>query len=283
MKKIRENRAAKARKAEREARAERRKNRRPLRLSASSAGNFEDCPRKWWYERIDGRTLPSSPKAALGTRCHTVAEGFIAKGKLKRPESREAEILLAGRRYLRKLRNLHHHPKVETFIELGFDLPAGMLGPLPVKGFADFVAWDSTGRYMPKQALIVDHKTTGNIHASYHPTDETLAGNFQMGLYAWALFGDKPRDVHVRHIRYATEGRPEAMEINAVATPQRQIEIRDRATHINYEMHRLSKIDDPAEVPANASACGKYGGCPYQGICDVASSKLFPFQRRSRK
>lgn len=221
-------------------------------VSASAVSTWRDCPRKWGFRYLDGVIVPPGPGAELGSEVHAVLEDYlrtgnrVGTGKAHTIASRGFDLLslYVGR------------GKVEQEIEFDID-------GVPFSGRIDY--------FLPEEALIIDHKTTSNKR--WAKTAVELATDLQAVLYAhWATLETGSEEIDGRWIYYQTKGAHLVWQVQAPLRSDRMV--LDAAASDGRKMLAASSAGKCAEdMPADLSACGKYGGCPYRDRCPASDGK----------
>ena len=238
-----------------------------LRMSPTALSQWGTCPRSWWYAYVLGHRAPQTAAMALGTQLHAEVERYLggvpwgsAGSMILDARYRDLVAMArAGEQYLRPLveRVAAGHARVEVKAEC----PPGVVGPLAFSGRIDLV--DDVFR------LVVDHKTTSDLRAPWHPDAAALAHDPQMLLYASAVLPPGP-PVHVAHIRYRTRGDPLAQMVISPDVPWANVEAaREHAAGVSHAMAALAShpADRAAEVEWSPAGCRKFGGCPHAARC----------------
>jgi RecB family exonuclease len=239
-----------------------------VKVSPSQIKLVRDCLRKWAFKYILKKADPPGRQAQLGTGIHKVLERYLRTGWLPKGPGQALEIRTPQKTYR------WSHDQIVAIVLPGIvHLPAPGIArceqeftipiddDLLIRGFIDFL-------YQQDDTVIVgDHKTTSNLQ--YALTPEDLQQDPQGIIYAVAgmqRFGcSRATD---RWIYYRTN-RPRSIltecefSIDTIAEPWQRIvsearelkELRHTAPH-------------PNTLEANYASCGKYGGCPYESICD---------------
>ena len=241
---------------------------RTLRLSPTAIGQWETCPRSWYYGYVIGPRPPQSAAMALGTAIHSEVERFLGgvpwgsagSMALDRTYRNTVAMARAGESFLRPL-----VPRVAAGfarVEVQAEYPAGgAFGPLPFSGRIDLV--DDPLRF------VLDHKTTSDLRAPWHPGPAELAHDTQMLLYASAVL-PPGEPVSVAHLRYRTKGDPLAELVVAPGVPWAHVEEEHaKAVGVSRAMAALAThpVERVGEVEWRAAGCRKYGGCPFAGRC----------------
>lgn len=257
------------------------------RVSATALGAFDTCPRSWWYGYVVGLKGPPTVQMAYGTDLHAEVERFLNGFGWGTDPRRSAILEDHYRDVVRRARVaedillpmrarvLAGKAVVEKKIE-------GTLGPLPFSGRIDYID--------PELRIVVDHKTTSDLYASWHRGTWDIGEDQQMLLYAaYALEPGAP--FGVAHLRYATKGEPQAMLV-ASDKPVPW----DRAEAIvaagAATARRMAGMWDVpearvAEIEWKATGCGKYGGCAFRDRCpdspDNRASRYGSFTNREEE
>lgn len=232
-------------------------------LSPTTYNKFQRCQRIVWFEKVAGKKPAPTKSLVVGVGVHAVVEQYLLTGEWVDKVAGGIDctrIAAAGKDILDDLRTLMELDPDAYHVELTHRLPAGDLGPLPVKCQADFVG----------PALVVDHKTTSNLYGPWHKTADELAADPQMLFYAYlSLRDDPPEQFTVQHVYYATKGRPAARVLAAETTWGAAVENRDRFVTAAQGILELTAVTDVQDVPGNSDACSGFGGCPHSPYCPV--------------
>lgn len=269
-------------------------------ISASAIESFDPaqggCNRKWAFQRLDGVPKPSSPGAALGTRCHELYAEYLTNGTpfdLSTPEGR----ICHATRHL---------------------LPAPC-GPMDVEAPIEFswegVRWKGVVDLLyedPDSGMwtVLDHKTTSDFRYAKKERD-VLLGHPQAPLYAVDahlnphLYTDDGVQLAWNYVKhnvtfdkdaapgphgYAIKraGKPVALE-----PPVRLIVTKNEAedalgAHVPTAKRMLAIIAAPPALAEdigagrhiaralepNPDACDAFGGCPYRSVCGLTPQDI---------
>lgn len=227
-------------------------------VSASQLSMFTRCQRKWFYKYIVGLPYPVGPAAKLGKRVHACLEQRLKTGVWADDDPKVLAIAKSGEKHLPQA-------SIDRLLDIEksftFSPPDS---PVPFVGFIDVLD--------PSKTTVIDHKTTGNLH--WAKSEQELSIDPQAiiySYYAWRELG-WAAPVTFRHIYYCTSQRA-SMTTDCVLTEQ------DLATKITTfvdqakAMSELSGCTSVEDAPANTSACGDYGGCPFRGQCPAIKTK----------
>ena len=219
-------------------------------VSASQFKTYALCKRKWHIERFSGLPRPpSTPAQELGTEVHRILENYLRHGA-SFPETVAGRIAERGKPFL---------PEPGTG-EVEGKITLTSIDP-PLIGFIDLYVDGVTPE-------VVDHKTLGSWKGSR--TEEELGTDLQMIPYAvHALEKTGAASVRVTHLQYLTKGAPETREVSAVLQGPYVYEEWEKLKALALEMKQTAEIEEHKDVEPCLSACGAYGGCPYQDICGV--------------
>lgn len=240
-------------------------------LSASQLKTADECPRKWYWQKIIGVRVPETGAMTLGKAIHSELEGW-ARGS----DAPLSPLAAAGL--------VHLPPRSEALLaESPLEQPSLTLRGIPFLGYIDLAAPPGAWRDVP---AIVDHKTTSDFR--WAKTPDALSTDPQAVAYArWAAMryygaglaegaidahpatdtGD--RTVDVRFVYYRTRG--------AIATKPVDVTFKVRDLAPQWErfgktvdaMKRYAEVPETEAraVPANLSACDMFGGCPHRARC----------------
>lgn len=224
--------------------------------SPSQVSTYEDCPRKWAFSWLDGLEGPKHPSAIRGIKVHRHLELWLKKRVPPggNEEARVAQVMLP------------HLPPPHLVRQEHVEMPAGLL-----IGDVRFVM--VLDLFVPSLSVPVpvvhDHKTTSSFDWALTP--DVMHEDVQASLYAaWAMVATKCGEVDVQWTYGLTKGAPRAHPVRARLTlPMIQDRLR-RSVESAREMREILEAGGSAiDVPYDASACEKYGGCPFQDRCNL--------------
>jgi hypothetical protein len=226
-----------------------------------------DCPRAWAFEKIAGRIKPESPKMAFGKAVHKVLEEFVGQGiEIPRtPEGRvAAQAVVPG---------WIPGPMLDEVMvekEIRGELP-GFPEGVDLLGYIDVLDTRAL------EVQVIDYKSTGDLRWALDEAE--LRTDPQALLYVLWAVTQGATSVRCRWIYLAASNpkkgprEPKGVKVaEAVFEPGPALmsalspifdAIREMAAH------RCASTN-PLEVPGDASACGKYGGCPHREVCPIA-------------
>lgn len=242
-------------------------------VSASQISLFIDCERKWAFRYLDKIETPPHPSAELGKQVDDEQlQPYLRDGRpldytLKfQGERRSADIAAAG---------LHLLPKTniqEIQKHITFDTPDGTFG---YQGYIDL--WLPQGG-LPGSSddgtpCITDFKTTGNLR--YRKSAAQLAIDIQANVYArWSFATSHLGVLDLGWIYFHTK-----KPYRAETTHLRMLraENTERFEAIDEVAHRLVSIRKASpkaeELKPSVHACGSFGGCPYQHLCNLSPTQ----------
>lgn len=231
-------------------------------VSPSQLATFLECPRKWGWDKLEGLRSPPHPSAMLGQRVHAILEAWLTNAT---PPDRDETFLVGNKvHYPGRIAEagLHHLPPPGTvYVESSFRWRI-------FTGRID-ASWKG-----PEGPAVLDHKTTSNL--DYAKTVEDLKTDPQAIVYASAALAEDPSPhvdlfwvyyltsppykterVHLRVLReYAEEALRPLEELGEVL--------------LAYRREGKRALD----LPANANACGSFGGCPFVLKCNLSSEEV---------
>ena len=217
--------------------------------SASQIRLYRRCPRKWYYNKIEGLPTPTSKAAELGKKIHAELENYLKFGIV--PKSAIAK---AGIDFL-------PDPNVELglMVEEKIDLITDDL-PVPIIGFADLIE-DISG-----EIRITDHKTTSSFRNCKSPEElRTDPQAIIYGAFCFEQFDPPSGTLEFRHVYYNTKS-PSSRQSFVRLTDREVAHGLQDLTETVKEMKRDSDCST-AEVRANPEACSDWGGCPFKSRC----------------
>jgi hypothetical protein len=224
----------------------------PILISASQLANFRDCPRKWAFEKLDLIERPETAATQDGTLIHKQLEDWYRDGIA--PTRPEAQAVLTHT----PSRAEHLSPEQE----FQFTWPGV---PALCRGYMDLVD--------PATQTVHDYKTARDINRSAK-TPEDLLLDAQGVIYGAAyrlLHGPVP--VVNLQWTYVQREQPKTRppKTKPVRAAQGISEMEAGIAHwtpVVQELYQIAtKHTKAADVPANRSACFKYGPCPFREVC----------------
>ncbi len=166
-------------------------------------------------------------------------------------------------------------PKCEGLeVEQRFEF-ASPTGEFLYQGYKDFTLRDS--KWMPGlpggAPLVGDHKTTSSLR--WMKTKEDLATDVQAIVYAKESLDRWKTDViHLAWVYYQTKG---ARKSDRVFLPMLRSQVEPVFAEIDLVAKALvdtfQRAPKAESLPPTPSACKKYGGCPYQYICNLSPNQ----------
>jgi len=237
----------------------------PWQVSPSQVDTWLLCKRKWAWRYIGGLKPPPKPSAALGTEVHdNCLTPYLKDGKpldfISFPKA--ANIAASG------LHLLPAPKTVRTEAAVGFTFEG-----VRWRGSRDFCGFPST-------PFVGDHKTTKSVK-NWAKSVEELKVDSQVAVYGWqqwldvtGAIGKDPGEIHFRWVYYQTEGANLAIARDFLLT----------TAHLAKKVSDLSLTGaeiiatkggttKPTDLPPNPSACRAFGGCPYEGVCNLSPAE----------
>ena len=228
----------------------------PYTTSASQISTAEDCLRKWGFQKIAKIETPPNRYAQFGSETHAHMEAWFKSLTVPpdTPTGRAAQALIP------------HLPPPQT---KGLEVEQKImmeLGGVPLVGYVDL-----RNLAIPVP-FISDHKTTSGFHwipddwkediqATIYAADAMIQRDALMVDCQWTyVTRDKiPKTKPVKfRLTYA------GIKPRVEKSMQTALVLRDA---YNQQI-------DPMDLPYDATACAKYGGCPFKHLC-----KLTPQER----
>jgi len=222
------------------------------------------CDARFGAKYIARLTDPQGAKAALGTRCHSIAEAYQRDGTA--PNRAETfEIIKYGtpKTYYpgRIVSNILHH------------LPPAGTTP-NVEGRMSFVHRGITfnGRIdWQNETTIGDHKFTSNPYGSWVKTPDKLTRDPQRIMYSHDWFARHDADTVTAQWTY---GDFNAKSSRVIKVEGSRVEIRNLLDEVVMPaaeklLRYVSDQRDWNSLPKNTTACGTFppNGCPYAAQC----------------
>lgn len=254
---------------------------RDLVLSVSQTETYDPeqpggCPRRWWFERVDGQARPGSASAEDGTAGHALFATHL-----------RGEALPKRARMLKAVRGaLHHLPAPlppQRLIESRFDgqpprLEKSTYSPVDIKRtlWLGGVPWDGYVdlRWCNSDTVTVwDHKFSSDIDAYARPADR-LIRTIQMPVYALDSLRIWPDAQRFRlvHLYVSRRGVRSFVREQTVGRSEIATRIGEIAALVT-RIQETARAKSQEDVPANRKACDIYGGCPHQSICTAFRRK----------
>jgi hypothetical protein len=248
-------------------------------LSASQAETFDPeqlggCPRRWWFERVDGQERPSSASAEDGIAGHALLASWMRTGVLPS----RFKLLKAVKGALHRLPARSPGQLVESRFDSQPHDPDGLRRPLDRKRtlWLGGVPWDGYVdlRWRDGDMVTVwDHKFSSDIDTYAKPADQ-LIRTIQMPVYALDSLRIWPdakrfRLVHLYISRRGVHSFIREQTVTRDEIARRTGEIAALVARIQ-ETAQATRQDD---VPANRRACHAYNGCPHQSVCTAFRRK----------
>ena len=214
-------------------------------ISVSQFKTYEDCPKKWYIEKIVGIRKPGTTATRFGTKFHEFMEEWARGSYNVDPIPKYmTPFIKKSPDFFKWLRTLQE-PEIEE--EINYVLPAS---GIPFIGFIDLQSGPG---------IIEDYKTVGDW--KWALKEAALYEDVQMNMYA---FVKKTIDVL---IHYQFNKKTHGMKtVTAAYNP-----LVGQAVHDKIDMAAI-KMSEDSEKPIedilkNTNSCGKFGGCPFKDYC----------------
>lgn len=237
-------------------------------FSASQISTYLECKRKWAWQYIAKEPRTQHASAALGVRVHKQLELWLKEG-------RPLQYALEDGR-----------PDDSASIakEALEHLPPPMLPGLDVEGYFNFTSPRSGLAYRgfidwrhphwPGDIpTIGDHKTTSGLQWAKSATD--LDTDVQATLYAVDTMAHY-RAPRVRlqwtylQTRGARRSLPVVTELSSPHVAEMFAAVEEVAAEMSTTLHRVTDKLQILELPPSPQACESFGGCPFQGQCNLS-------------
>jgi len=218
---------------------------------------FEQCPRKWGWEALDGVEREKNKFALLGISGHDILKGWLAE-RIFLWDQPASKIAAEMTKYL---------PPPQAVKREHVEMPFRMvLADVDFIGDMDLFVPAGVVSEFPR---VYDHKFTTDLKWA-KPAD-LLDGDIQATLYAAAgLLKTGVREIEVQWTYGRTKGKPEAKPVvarfNGAMIRARVEKSIETSRHIR--LIREAKLT-ALQLPYNAGACQAYGGCPFRQLCNL--------------
>jgi len=222
-------------------------------ISPSQVRTFQECPRKWAFDKIDQIPVATSPGAAFGSLVHKRLEGYFARGE-DVGDDRAGKVA-------RALATCYPPP------------PHGdMLVEKELRTDSDGFAWRGKIDLIFQEEdvdwiNVCDHKTLRQPER-YALDKAKLPTDVQAILYAHLAQQNFDVDALTLQWTYAaTQGAPKPYPVR-VNVGRENVELHLPALEATAKEILAARSATTAnDLPPNLNACGNYGGCPYAEHC----------------
>ena len=234
-----------------------------MRVSASSVSTWRDCQRKWAWRYIAGIKTEPNASAALGSECHDQLQTYLEGGDLDFTKE-SGEIAASGTQHLPRPLT----PGMKCEEEYAFEGPSGHV----YFGFKDVEITPQVPGDVP---VVIDHKTTSDL--KWQKRESDLLKDPQAVLYAVDAFAKNPtaQQVELKWVYYQTRGTRKSSVTHLRVVPEQiHPEFQAIESQVDEMADVLATVKDPKELPPTTEHCSAYGGCPYQGYCNLS-----PFEK----
>lgn len=241
----------------------------PFQVSASQIETWTDCKRKWGFGKIDKIRTPQGASAAFGSKNHGILEAYVKHGTpldFTDPDgSGEVSAILVS--------NLHTlwSPGVPALTEQRFTFTHEGINWL---GYIDLTIPGPIPH-------VIDYKTTSNL--AYAKTEGVLLVDPQALVYAKVtLDGYAADQVDMSWLYSATKKPYGGKKVSLRMTRAQADDGFSVVAGVAREMKDAhDRVTAASELTPNPEACGKYGGCPYRGVCNLSLKDVFKGRKQS--
>ncbi|KKM71139.1 hypothetical protein LCGC14_1433630 [marine sediment metagenome] len=244
-------------------------------ISPSQIKLWRDCKRKYGFKYIDKLREPTSPKMQFGTDVHAQLEQWLKKGKT--PDSTpEGQVAKQGIR-----KDWLPSPGSHLLVEHKLEIPLPELGDVTLIGYIDCVEPPDLARRMP---TVIDHKTTSSLNWAL--TEDELAADPQGLIYSvWAMQHFNTGAALARWLYYVASNPKAGPRKPAGAQPVDHVFVADDPAFARRWAELLKDVadivavrnerPDTATIEPSPPACGKFGGCYFNGNpCELSSGEI---------
>lgn len=247
-------------------------------LSVSQVEDYDSeqlggCPRRWWFERVQGHRPESTAAHEDGHQGHALLAHYLSTGdrpgrvRLGKAVNAviDSGILPAPGPDLQVEQRFSGQPHRDAhgqWVPLDVHRTLRHAGH-PWEGFID-LRWRSGST-----VTVWDHKFSSDIHARALPA-ERLIRTVQMPIYALDSFRAWPdaTTVNLVHLYVSRRG-VESFVRQQLVTAEQVIERAEEISGLVREMDALRDVTIQDNVPFNRAACHTRTGCPHQFRCNA--------------
>jgi len=241
-----------------------------IHTSATQLEKFRRCKRIIGFEYVEGKKPPPSPKQEFGLDVHSNLEKWLSKGKS--PDKTYAGEVAA--QAIKK--NLLPTPSSALLVEHKFQLP---INDTVFTGFIDCLV---PPRF-DENPEVIDHKTTSAT--KYIKTLEDLKKDPQaLGYSAYTALKYSYPLIDIRWIYYVASnpqnGKRQPAGVRAVQLTFNvsSEEFLEEWDLFEYDLKVIARIRNEKmkglDLPPTVGSCSAFGGCPYQGICNLGPQEV---------
>ncbi len=232
-----------------------------LLISPSQVSTYTACNRKWGWNKLEGKKEPEKPSQATGKRYHKALEDWLSRGDAPRKEED------------RVFKALPHFPEPATpglSVERYF---AMLVDDVVFHGYTDVDVLDAANPVTGASPIleVYDLKTTKDF--CWAKTPEMLLADPQASVYALKqMIEGEFSECATRWVYCLTEGKRAAVPVDVLWTFNQALEVVLGWAPFARAMiaaHREKK--KALDLGFNAGHCGAYGGCFYQGMCQISA------------
>lgn len=252
-------------------------------LSVSQVEDFDPdqlggCPRRWWFERIQGHRPESTAASEDGHQGHALSARYLTTGERPgrvRLGKAVNAVIDAGHlprpgphlQVERRFSGQPHRDTAGAWVPLDVSRTLWHAGH-PWEGFIDL-----RFRHRSGTATVWDHKFSSDIHDRALPA-ERLIRTVQMPVYALDTLREWPdtRGFNLVHLYVSRRGVESFIRHQRVSVEQVQKRAAELVPLVQ-QMDAVRGVTAQDDVPFNRAACHARMGCPHQFRCNAFRRK----------
>ena len=221
-------------------------------ISPSQVRTFQECPRKWGFDKIDQIPVATSPGAAFGSLVHARLEGYFAHG-VDVGDDRAGKVASA-------LATCYPPPgDGSMLVEKQLVVEADGFA---WRGKIDLIYQEDNGKI-----IVCDHKTLRQPEL-YALDSVELFRDVQAVIYSHLALKNFDVDwVHLQWTYAATQGAPKPYAVRVLMDRDHVAKHLPALEATAREILAARSATTANDLPPNLNACGNYGGCPYAEHC----------------
>lgn len=238
-------------------------------ISASQIATWNDCRRKWGFEKIEG-IRHSSAAVELGLAVHGILEAAQAGTPID--QTTKAGLIASAH-----IADMPDEALTEFDITVWLrdrvlDL-SNPVAPKTIDGGCVLVGRVDRMWFDQDVIVIDDHKTTSDF--KWAKTEDELLRDPQFLSYAtWVIQQFGVDRVRGRWLYYHTRKPPKGKIVSVTASADTVLDgfVKYVLSPGLYIEQVRRSLNDIKHLPVNQAACGKYGGCKHAAYCDGNSA-----------
>jgi len=233
----------------------------PYKISASQINAWNDCKRKWAWKYIAKIYPDPHPAAALGTEVHALLEEYVQTKRAWAYDNHDGTPRKAAYIAAEALAHLPPLAAAQTEVPFEYRVPGNNL---IFNGYRDLL--------LPGVA-VYDYKTTSDFR--WAKTETTLLRDPQAVIYAHISIEESNVDAIDATWLYLRTRNPTAQPVTVTFTKEHAaLEFSSLVTLAKEISHTHSTVSNPLALEPTPTMCRSYGGCPYQGRCNLGPVDL---------